>query len=75
MHLVALPLSSEKSLNLVQSSHELFKCGFHDLSPDADFRKLSKISSARFFRALRSAGVKLMALAARESLRVDYDQR
>src|SRR5271157_1113678 len=32
MHLEAFPLSCEKSLNLVQSSHELFKRGFHRLS-------------------------------------------
>src|SRR5271157_2030196 len=35
MHLEALPLSCEKSFNLVQSGHEFFKCGFHRLSPVA----------------------------------------
>src|SRR5271157_2658314 len=40
MHLEAFPLSCEKSLNLVQSSHELFKRGFHDLSPVADLAPL-----------------------------------
>src|ERR1700687_5085682 len=34
MNLEALSLAREKSLNLVQSSHEFFKRGFHDLSPD-----------------------------------------
>src|ERR1035438_931881 len=34
MHIEAFPLSSEKSLNFVQSSHELCKRGFHRLSPD-----------------------------------------
>src|SRR6266481_6768231 len=35
MGLEALPLSCEKSFDLVQSSHELFKCGLHRLSPVA----------------------------------------
>src|ERR1035437_4442498 len=29
MHLEAFSLSCEKGLNLIQSGHELFKCGFH----------------------------------------------
>jgi hypothetical protein len=33
MHLEAFPLACEKGLNFVQSSHEFFKRGFHDLPP------------------------------------------
>src|ERR1019366_5584629 len=54
VHLEALPLSCKKSLHLIQSSHELFKRSLHRLSPVA--------VKTRFFRALRSALVRLAFL-------------